>query len=633
MTERNDKEPSLHDWLALGELNVALMPKKGQNDDVVNSRQRNDEIRRLPLFLRMLSASQPLSSIPSLTKQDLESSEESITTDPLVDQTVSRLENVAASYSAAELVDALTSNHAPLITRKVSRLRPLKRNKRKLQWDTQDLASVAASPLGPLPRVKRRKDVAPMNDPSGQETKTNYDSTMSGDGDDMSIEDEMCDFSAKDAKQANVAASSDSQEAMTTKGLSEIAKLVVASLEPIENNKEDEDGCSSLLLPVTNQLISEPASEFATESVGGCDFGATVSALMHHAPVLRHCHVAVSKSVSIFLGFLPCHCILTVYLLLYGRMLFVEQLPLKLFFSFESMASNCPSAVPALLRGCIDAYTIAMRDDTKAHTAIANTAKASVRKLASLSYRESIRVQSVLQQSKVMLDVQLEIALEHDPIVAACICNSYFSQCVFKATSDEWFEENPLLFSKCFTCFNNALSDSRRIPGRSVVLLRALSFLSLVGGTWKRDHDLLTPTLIEDACKELVALRDEIFNKLSDTSSEKPPKSENDVLYRDFLCTCLSVHARATFSLEDGSSTKESIDKCLIRVFDLPSISLQSDVFLSKLTCLLKACRGNEVCHVILETLTKKSGSYVRDKARWTRDSWRHADRYARHQI
>jgi hypothetical protein len=597
---------------------VALAPKKGQGDVVVNSRQRNDEIRRLPLFLRMLSASQPLSSIPSLKEQDVESSpssKEFTTADPLVDQTVSRLENVAASYSAAELVDDLTSNHAPLITRKVSRLRPLKRNKRKLKWDTQDLASVAASPLGPLPRLKRRKDVAPMDEPSGEEISANYDSSLSGDGDDMSIEDEMGDTSAKDTKQANVAAPSDSQEAMTTKGLSEIAKLVVASLEPIEHNKEDEDGFSSLLLPVTNQLISEPVSEYATESVGGCDFGATVSALMHHAPVLRHCHVAVSKSVLIFLDFL----VLSLYT--HSHFVVVRQNALcraaapQAVLLIQSMASNCPSAVPALLRGCIDAYTIAMRDDTKAHTAITNTAKASVRKLAGLSYRESVRVQSVLQQSKVMLDVQLELALEHDPIIAASICNSYFSQCVMNATPDEWFEEKPLLFSKCFTCFNKALSDSRRITGRSIVLLRALSFLSLVGGTWKRKHDLLTPTLIVDACKELVALCDATFNKLIDASSEKPPKSENDDLFCHLLCACLSVHARAILSLENGSSTKESIDKCLIRVFDLPSISLQSDVVLSKFACLLKANRGNEVCHVALEALTKKSGCYIRDKA------------------
>lgn len=313
MTERDEKDPSLHDWLTLGELDVALEPEKGKDELVLDSQRRNDEIRRLPLFLRMLSASQPLSSIPSLTKKVHESSDED-TSDPLVDQVVSRLDHVASKFSAAEEVDGLTSFHVPTITRKISRLRPLTKNKRKLQWDTEDLALVAASPLGPPLRKKRRtlEGVSSADGPAeADDAQADEDANIMSGDDDMSIEEEdkgdtavwnaMIPGNAQGTESRNTVPS-DSQEAMTTKGLIEIAKLVVASLEPIADNKEDEDGHSSVSLPITiDALVSEPASEYVTGSggtVGGCDLGAIVSALMHHAPVLRHCHVAVSTAWS-----------------------------------------------------------------------------------------------------------------------------------------------------------------------------------------------------------------------------------------------------------------------------------------------------------------------------------------------
>jgi hypothetical protein len=216
-------------------------------------------------------------------------------TDPLVDEVVSRLEDVAATYSAAEGVDALTSYHAPSICRKISRLPPLKRQKRKGQWKIQDLASVAASPVGGSPRKKRRHSEGLSS--AGDEILANDDENdddddVSGD-DDMSVED-----SARDAAQGQrsdtrveaKAASADSQEAMTTRCLTEIASLVVASLEPFSENKEDEEGSpNGLSLTVTtDSFLSEPASGLH------CHLGATLSGIMHHAPVLRNQHVAAS---------------------------------------------------------------------------------------------------------------------------------------------------------------------------------------------------------------------------------------------------------------------------------------------------------------------------------------------------
>ena len=302
MADKEDREPSLHDFLALGELEKALDTEKRQGKD---SHHRKEEIRRLPLLLRMLSASQPLSSIPSITQESAPIEEK--TTDPLVEQVVSRLEDVAATYSAAEGVDVLTLHHAPTTCRKISRLPPLKRDKRKLEWNTKDLAAVAASPLGPA-RKKRRQNENASSGPYQDKVRAN---DVISDDDDMSVE-ESTDFAAplegtlpktSDAGADAQMASSDSQEAMTTKSLIEIAKLVVASLEPIAEIKDEDEGHASQLLSVmTDALLSEPVSALDTTgsggAVGGCDLGATVAALMHHAPVLRHRHLAVSEALA-----------------------------------------------------------------------------------------------------------------------------------------------------------------------------------------------------------------------------------------------------------------------------------------------------------------------------------------------
>jgi hypothetical protein len=65
MSKKERNEPLLHDWLALGDLEGALAPEKQDEDDLD---RRKDEIRHRPLLLRILSSSQPLASIPSITR-------------------------------------------------------------------------------------------------------------------------------------------------------------------------------------------------------------------------------------------------------------------------------------------------------------------------------------------------------------------------------------------------------------------------------------------------------------------------------------------------------------------------------------------------------------------------------------
>ena len=110
---------SLHDCLSLGEIALGL-----QNDDKANTTKQEashhdrsiQEIHRLPLFLRILSMTRPLSTITSLpssekreeSEQIEQNNEEVEEKDDLVDQVVERLEQVAATYSVAEGVDVVT---------------------------------------------------------------------------------------------------------------------------------------------------------------------------------------------------------------------------------------------------------------------------------------------------------------------------------------------------------------------------------------------------------------------------------------------------------------------------------------------------------------------------------------------
>ena len=95
MTEERkvESEASIHDWLAIGDIDRALSG---------DQRNLKEEINRLPLFLRLLSAAQPLAAIPVLFPAKDQSQQSTSQTDPLLNSVVFKLEDVAATYSEAE---------------------------------------------------------------------------------------------------------------------------------------------------------------------------------------------------------------------------------------------------------------------------------------------------------------------------------------------------------------------------------------------------------------------------------------------------------------------------------------------------------------------------------------------------
>lgn len=96
----------LRDSLALGEVESGLWADKQEEEEL-------EEIERLPVLLRLLSASRPHTSIPTVGGQQCsdggDDNEQQDGNEPTIDElansVVARLEDVAATYSVAEGVD------------------------------------------------------------------------------------------------------------------------------------------------------------------------------------------------------------------------------------------------------------------------------------------------------------------------------------------------------------------------------------------------------------------------------------------------------------------------------------------------------------------------------------------------
>lgn len=135
---------SLHDALALGEVESGLPTSSSSSTTEHDNDHQLEEIQRLPILLRLLSAARPLSSIPSFGKEETTSKSNddndadaaddrnsAAVCDALANRVVARLEDVAATYPVAEGVDVVACHLAPSICRHISRVAPLKRKRRE----------------------------------------------------------------------------------------------------------------------------------------------------------------------------------------------------------------------------------------------------------------------------------------------------------------------------------------------------------------------------------------------------------------------------------------------------------------------------------------------------------------------
>lgn len=150
----------IHDALALGEYEAAI---PATDDGSAVTTTSTEEVHRLPLLLRLLSASRPLASLPDLQdlvqvahEQEKEEEEKDNTLpnhddddddddepDKWLDSIVQRLEDRAALYSVAEGLEVLAGHLAPHVCKKWSKLAPPPQCQNGVAYDTTALEQAA----------------------------------------------------------------------------------------------------------------------------------------------------------------------------------------------------------------------------------------------------------------------------------------------------------------------------------------------------------------------------------------------------------------------------------------------------------------------------------------------------------
>lgn len=93
------------------------------------------------------------------------------------------------------------------------------------------------------------------------------------------------------------------------------------------------------------------------------------------------------------------------------------------------MGANVPAAIPCLVRGILHAYKGAsdgqqqeqQQQQQQHRINVSHTIRKAIQELAQLSPREKSRIRTMLQQEHVMMDVQLELAMEQDAMEALCL--------------------------------------------------------------------------------------------------------------------------------------------------------------------------------------------------------------------
>ena len=307
---------------------------------------------RLPLLLRWLSVAQPLADIsPNLDAPKENKNSSKARPDP--DVIVPLLEDVAASHPDAENVEVLVSALAPSVCRDtIAKLPLLTRNVvERLSHNSWNIINLDAA----LERLsnqsqhqssKRQLDQDQSRAGKRQKihlsdaynNKDGIEAASSDDDEDKDVESSTKSYHRQNSEtQEDISnfftrassAANDSHESAMRKALHELVGLVASSLrthsnsvnnadndgggEESGNGRENRDGDetpsssgkTNLFLKETGFLTPgitvKSDSLFAetnatSASIGGGWSGLTVMvpALMHHAPMLRHEHVAVS---------------------------------------------------------------------------------------------------------------------------------------------------------------------------------------------------------------------------------------------------------------------------------------------------------------------------------------------------
>ena len=314
---------TLHDALALGQYE-SLPPTTADTN--------LSEVHRLPLLLRLLSASRPLASLPDLKKVISQENEAEISEDPPTDEwlddVVQRLEDRAALYSAAEGTEVLAGHLAPHVCRKWSKLAPIPQTRnakgdkiydtsalwqaahnlsrrRKLSETSLGASSEEGNVLSDYNRVGVYDDDEEENDNNvgttatlseGQRKKRRKESSsqLLGHPSVLVASPVAVRRQSTGTLTDLELAAEDSQEALATKSWTEVALLVTQSLQQPLSTSSSSGSLVALAVDEASILAQAQSSSTKTSGIMSADLSATLCSLLYHTPVLRYDHVAVS---------------------------------------------------------------------------------------------------------------------------------------------------------------------------------------------------------------------------------------------------------------------------------------------------------------------------------------------------
>lgn len=268
------------------------------------------------------------------------------------------------------------------------------------------------------------------------------------------------------------------------------------------------------------------------------------------------------------------------------------------------IGANCPTVVPLLLTGCIQAYKEAIKQP---NLSIVNATKQGVLSLAKLSPRELRRVQLKLQSSDVMLDIQLDLALQssstNDTLVSSILIDQSLKACAdFSAPEShvmsqeqtagedstgryEKMDEDdhtkttqtePNLrstlpkragrFKKTLEYFAGQFQDiaaTRRLAkGRLLLLLKGFSSLLLVFYPVIPPKHVPRQYLLDVLIPAMIVLLEKIMDLMLEYGNLEisSPTSPMDSLFQSMYCAIVLLICRA---LQGGSETMiDAPEKC-----------------------------------------------------------------------
>lgn len=309
------------------------------------------------------------------------------------------------------------------------------------------------------------------------------------------------------------------------------------------------------------------------------------------------------------------------------------------------MGANCPSAVPSLLRGCIDAYQQAS-GNTGRYVQIVNAAKMAVTELASLSKREQSRVLTTLQNEGIMLDVQLELAAnQDDPIIVACLLLQNLSSQskideqhrnassnkrneIFNVSDEqrveskryyvpvslkELFKEKPPLLEKVVNFLSSQLASQVKGNESSLrwmkisLLLRAYTCLFL-----QSDMKGSMQTLMQEfpGLRSLISSVSDLVDEIqSIVNNETKPTSHMEASMELLLATSLVSLATIISCEVMDVSVKAKCEQTVLKCFGCPNVSIQYEMFLVRFGFAVKNSDAKAVGNLMLDIVEKSSGT------------------------